>query len=91
VNRKFIIGTFMCSFLVSGLLASALTVGHAQSRRGEAQAAPQQSDEDACEPDVMKLCKRVSKSGDLIVLKCLQQNRKKLGKACQKVLQDHGV
>ena len=49
-----------------------------------------QKDEDACDRDAHRLCK------DLIpdqfrVLTCLQQNRVKLSKACQGVLQSHGV
>lgn len=82
MNRKHIL---ICSVLASSLLGATLPVGHAQTNRGE------KSEQEACEPDVMKLCRAVSKSGDLVVLKCLQQNRKRLGKTCRRVLDSHGV
>jgi type II secretory pathway component PulL len=49
-----------------------------------------QKDEDACDRDAHRFCK------DLIpdqfrVLTCLQENRSKLSKPCQGVLQTHGM
>ncbi|MDB5550210.1 MAG: hypothetical protein JWL86_194 [Rhizobium sp.] len=44
----------------------------------------------ACSPDVKKLCTAVIEQGDLAILSCLQQNRAKISKACEKVLVDHG-
>jgi type II secretory pathway component PulL len=49
-----------------------------------------QKDEDACDRDAHRFCK------DLIpdqfrVLTCLQENRTKLSKPCQGVLQTHGM
>jgi len=44
----------------------------------------------ACNRDVQRFCRPVIDQGDLIVLSCLQQNRPKISKACDKVLKDHG-
>jgi hypothetical protein len=44
----------------------------------------------ACSRDVQRFCRPVIDQGDLIVLSCLQQNRPKISKACDKVLKDHG-
>lgn len=47
--------------------------------------------EKACGRDVSRYCKAVIDQGDMTVLACLQQNRSKISKACQKVLADNGV
>jgi type II secretory pathway component PulL len=47
-------------------------------------------DEDACDRDAHRLCKDVIPD-QMRVLACLQTNRQKLSKACQVVLQSHGV
>jgi hypothetical protein len=44
----------------------------------------------ACGPDVKKRCTAVIDQGDLAILGCLQQNRAKISKACNRVLVDHG-
>ena len=44
----------------------------------------------ACAHDVQKYCRSMMDQPDLIVLSCLQQNRPKLTKACDRVLVDHG-
>jgi hypothetical protein len=44
----------------------------------------------ACARDVQKHCRSVTNDSDLMILSCLQQNRPKLTKACEKVLTDHG-
>jgi type II secretory pathway component PulL len=49
-----------------------------------------QQDEDACDRDAHRFCKELIPD-QLRVLTCLQQNRPKLTKACQVVLQSHGV
>jgi hypothetical protein len=49
-----------------------------------------QKDEDACDRDAHRLCKEMIPD-QMRVLACLQQNRVKLSKACQVVLQSHGV
>ena len=55
-----------------------------------AASAQQQPGHDACARDVSRFCRPLMQSGDSAVLGCLQANRAKLGKACQKVLADHG-
>jgi hypothetical protein len=50
----------------------------------------QQQGQDACARDVSRFCRRVMNDGDSVVLSCLQQNRHRLSKACDKVLTDHG-
>jgi type II secretory pathway component PulL len=57
----------------------------------ENQVAPHSTkDEDACDRDAHRLCKDVIPD-QMRVLACLQTNRQKLSKACQVVLQSHGV
>jgi type II secretory pathway component PulL len=49
-----------------------------------------ETDEDACDRDAHRLCKDLIPD-QMRVLACLQTNRQKLSKACQVVLQSHGV
>ena len=49
-----------------------------------------QQGHDACARDVSRLCRAQMNDGDQIVLACLKQNRSRLGRACAKVLADHG-
>jgi hypothetical protein len=44
----------------------------------------------ACSPDVKRYCRQVISEGDFSILACLQQNRAKISRTCQKVLLDHG-
>jgi hypothetical protein len=45
---------------------------------------------DACARDVARFCRAQMNSGDSVVLSCLQQNRSRISRGCQKVLADHG-
>ena len=45
---------------------------------------------DACARDVARLCRAQMNQGDQVVLACLQQNRQRLSRGCNKVLSDHG-
>jgi Cysteine rich repeat len=45
---------------------------------------------DACARDVTRFCRAHMNDGDQVVLSCLQQNRSRISKGCQKVLADHG-
>jgi hypothetical protein len=45
---------------------------------------------DACARDVSRFCRAHMSEGDSVVLACLQQNRARLSKACDKVLREHG-
>jgi len=47
-------------------------------------------DDDACQRDAHRFCKDAIPD-QIRVLSCLQMNRPKLSKACQVVLQSHGV
>jgi hypothetical protein len=49
-----------------------------------------EKDEDACDRDAHRFCKDAIPD-QMRVLACLQVNRPKLSKACQGVLQSHGV
>jgi type II secretory pathway component PulL len=49
-----------------------------------------EKDEDACDRDAHRFCKDAIPD-QMRVLACLQMNRPKLSKACQGVLQSHGV
>ena len=53
-------------------------------------ASAQQQGHDACARDVTRHCRAVMNNGDNAVLACLQQNRARISKACNKVLVDHG-
>jgi hypothetical protein len=55
-----------------------------------ASSAQQQKEHDACARDVSRLCRAHMNEGDQVVLACLKQNRARLGRACVKVLTDHG-
>jgi len=74
---------FSALFLSAVFLASAAM---AQNQVGPHSA----KDEDACDRDAHRLCKEAIPD-QMRVLSCLQTNRQKLSKACQVVLQSHGV
>ena len=52
--------------------------------------AQQQTGHDACARDVTRFCRAVMNNGDSAVLACLKEHRARLGKACDKMLTDHG-
>ena len=59
------------------------------SAQGFGQGTPEE--QQACRRDAIKFCREASSTNDTFrVLACLQSNRAKLTKACQKVLTDHG-
>ena len=45
---------------------------------------------DACARDVTRFCRSVMNNGDSVVLACLQQNRQRISRACNKVMTEHG-
>jgi hypothetical protein len=55
-----------------------------------AASAQQQQGHDACARDVSRFCRAYMNSGDSAVLACLQQNRSRISRACDKVLTEHG-
>ena len=73
----------------SVVLAIALLVS--QAALAQNQVGPHtQKEDDACDHDARRFCKETIPD-QIRVLACLQQNRVKLTKACQVVLQSHGV
>ena len=52
--------------------------------------AQQQPGHDACARDVSRFCRAVMNGGDSVVLACLQQNRQRISRACNKVMTEHG-
>jgi hypothetical protein len=48
-----------------------------------------QTEQSSCHPDFVKYCKQFG-DDQFAVLRCLQENRTKISKACQKVLEAHG-
>jgi hypothetical protein len=47
-------------------------------------------DQKACTGDANRHCRRVLSDGDFAVLRCLQEHRERLTRACQAVLRKHG-
>jgi hypothetical protein len=76
------------TFLVAALLS--LSVSGAAIAEQQQQHSGTPDEQKACAHDVQKHCRSIMDQADLIVLSCLQQNRPKLTKACDKVLADHG-
>ena len=72
------------SVLALVLLSLSVSTAAVAQERGTAE------EQKACSRDVQRYCRPVIDQGDLIVLSCLQQNRPKISKACDKVLKDHG-
>jgi hypothetical protein len=72
---------FLPLILLSLSVSSAAVAQQQRSGTPEEQA--------ACSRDVQRYCRPVIDQGDFTILACLQQNRPKLSKACEKVLKDH--
>jgi hypothetical protein len=72
-----------------GLLAASLML----PTIAQAQTAPNRGtpeDQKACSADARRHCRAVLEQGDMAVLACLQQQRRKLTRACRAVLRKHG-
>ena len=72
------------SLLALALLSLSVSTAAVAQDRGTPE------EQKACSRDVQRYCRPVIDQGDLIVLSCLQQNRPRISKACDKVLRDHG-
>ena len=73
----------MLRFLLLGVVSISVIVcasAHAATK----------SEEDACERDVMRLCRKVINQGDFTILACLKEKRARISRACDKVLKSHG-
>jgi cysteine rich repeat protein len=69
----------------------AIAVFLATAAMAQSQVGPHSvKDDDACDRDAHRYCKDAIPD-QMRVLACLQTNRQKLSKACQVVLQSHGV
>jgi hypothetical protein len=68
---------------------SALVLGYSNALAETGNGTPQERT--ACSRDASRLCRKQMAEGDNAVQQCLQQNRQKLGRACLKVFQDHGM
>ena len=55
-----------------------------------AASAQQKMGHDACARDVSRFCRSVINNGDQVVLACLQQNRDRISRACNKIMTEHG-
>jgi len=73
----------LCAALSLAFVVTAADAQH-QGRSGT------KHEQDACTRDVTRFCRKLMDQGDFVILSCLQQNREKLTKACQKVLASHG-
>jgi hypothetical protein len=74
------------TFFVAALLSLSVSAGAmAQQQHGGTP-----DEQKACAHDVQKFCRALMNESDLTILSCLQQNRSKLTKSCDKVLTDHG-
>ena len=74
--------------MLQKLLLTVALVGVAPPALAQQQGTPQERD--ACAPAVRKFCKSANED-TMRVLACLQANRQKLRKACQMVLESHGL
>ncbi|MFY9956593.1 hypothetical protein [Bradyrhizobium sp.] len=45
----------------------------------------------ACSRDASRLCRKQMSEGDSAVQQCLQQQRDRLGRACRKAFEEHGM
>jgi hypothetical protein len=73
------------TFFVAALLSLSVFAGAMAQQHGGTP-----DEQKACAHDVQKFCRALMNESDLTILNCLQQNRPKLTKACDKVLTDHG-
>jgi hypothetical protein len=68
---------------------SALVLGCCNARAETGNGTPQEHQ--ACSRDASRLCRKQMADGDNAVQQCLQQNRERLGRACRKAFEDHGM
>jgi hypothetical protein len=71
----------MTRFLIAILLVLFASSAFAQQGR---------PGQDACARDVSRFCRAVMNMGDSAVLSCLQANRARISKGCDRVLIEHG-
>jgi hypothetical protein len=74
----------MHKFFASLILLSALVSSGALAHSGTDQ------EQEACNRDVQRFCRKLTDQGDFTILACLKENRPKLSPACRYVLVSHG-
>jgi len=52
---------------------------------------PTPQEHQACSRDASRLCRKQMSEGDYAVQQCLQQHRERLGRACRKAFEEHGM
>ncbi len=52
---------------------------------------PTPQEHQACSRDASRLCRKQMSEGDNAVQQCLQQHRERLGRACRKAFEEHGM
>ena len=72
--------SFVFLFLSVGLCSASAQGGHLGT--------PQE--QQACSRDASRFCRK-QLSDDMAVQQCLQRNRARLGRACRKVFESHGM
>jgi hypothetical protein len=65
--------------------ALVLGCGIAQAQRGTPE------EQNACSRDASRFCRHQLSEGDDAVQQCLEHNRDRLGRACRRVFQAHGM
>jgi hypothetical protein len=73
----------MRKFFLALVLSVAVSAG-ALAHSGSEQ------EQQACTRDVQRFCRKLMDQGDLTILACLKENRRKLSSACNDVLVSHG-
>lgn len=68
---------------------SVLVLAYGNARAETGRGNPQERQ--ACSRDASRLCRTQLADGDNAVQQCLQQNRERLGRACRKAFEDHGM
>jgi hypothetical protein len=77
MNRSVLIG--ICALVLGSLNA------RAEGEKGTP------FERETCSRDASRLCRKQLADGDNAVQQCLQQHRERLGAACRKAFQDHGM
>jgi len=79
------------ALIIAVMLSSALAQAQAQPPGAPGQQGRGTAEEqEACDRDANRFCRKVLGDGDMAVLRCLQENRSKISRACNAVLTSHG-
>ena len=78
----------MGAFMTRLILVIATAFVFSNTAFAQSSGTPQ--DQAACRASVKRYCAQAIQGGDMMVLSCLQQNRPRISKACQRVLLKYG-